>query len=558
MSKIASKGLPTTGSKCIIYCRVSSFAQASGTSVSLEAQESLSIKLAKSRGYRVKKVCKEVGSAYKSSMKSFKELLVSNKNTTILLYDVSRFCRGVKNGMEMLDMALSKNNSLVFVYDNFEINSENKEAQLSKFTTLLEQSEKESLKIGSRIKTAQQYLRDQGKYCGGYLPYGYKVIKSIDAAKNNILVENPVEQNKIAFINLCRNPVISSKKLNYLMKKISPQIPYIKISCYDKDQKTTLDTINNSLTNGEIATLLNDYNVKKRGSRWTTSSVKNTKVEASVEINLSNMSIFDNNEDDNNEDDNNEDNEDDNNEDDNNEDNEDDNNEDNEDDNNEDDNNEDNEDDNNEDDNNEDDNNEDDNNEDDNNEDDNNEDAADAAPFQHPNYSSYQFQPQFQQPQFQFQQPQSNLFQFQQPQSNPFQFQQPQSNPFQFQQPQSNPFQFQQPQSNPFQFQQPQSNPFQFQQPQSNPFQFQQPQSNPFQFQQPQSNLFGFHQPHSNLFGFQQLQLQPQQSQQSQLQLQPQQSQLQRYGIKRGSLSSKPPQKKACRKKLTKKTLYDK
>ena len=291
MPKTSSKSASMTSSTCIIYCRVSSFNQSSESSCSLEAQETLSKKMAKSKGYRIKKVCKEVGSAYKSSMKSLKEILVSNKSTHILMYDVSRFCRGVVNGLKMLDMALSKNNTLVFVYDKLVINAKNKESRLPEFTSLLEQSERESAKISSRIKTAQQYLRDQGKYAGGCLPYGYSVTKSTNPSKNNILVEDPSEQNIMAFINLCRKPMISSQKLNDRMKKISPQIPYIKINCYDKDQETVLTTINTSLTNGEIAGLLNDYSVKKRGRRWSVASVRNTKVEAGIELKLSNMPI---------------------------------------------------------------------------------------------------------------------------------------------------------------------------------------------------------------------------------------------------------------------------
>jgi DNA invertase Pin-like site-specific DNA recombinase len=291
MPKMPHKGRALTTSTCIIYCRVSSFNQASTTSVSLEAQEALSKKLAKSKGYRIKKVCKEVGSAYKSSMKSLKEILVSNKNIHIILYDVSRFCRGVANGLEMLDAALSKNNTLVFVYEKLLINAKNKESMLAKFTSLLEQSERESEKISSRIKTAQQYLRDQGKYSGGYIPYGYSVNKSANPSKNNILVKESSEQKIATFINLCRKSTISARKLNDLMKKISPQIPYIKINCYDKDQETILDTINTSLTNGEIAGLLNEYSVKKRGCRWSVASVKTATVEAGIELKLSNMLI---------------------------------------------------------------------------------------------------------------------------------------------------------------------------------------------------------------------------------------------------------------------------
>jgi len=280
----------TGSTTCVIYCRVSTSNQANGNSVSLEAQESLSKKMAKLKGYRIKSTHKEVKSAYSSSMKSLKEILTSNRNTHILLYDVSRFCRNVSNGIAMLNLALSKNNTLVFVHDKLVINKTNKTEKMQKLVDLLEQSENESRRIGSRIKTAQKYLRDQGKYAGGAIPFGHKVLKT-DDDNNNSLVEDPQEQNIMMFISLCRMKEISSEKLNQLMNAISPQVPYAPINCYDKDQVTVLKTINTSLTYSEIADLLNDYSVKKRGRKWTSSSVSSTKAGTSLEFKMSNLKV---------------------------------------------------------------------------------------------------------------------------------------------------------------------------------------------------------------------------------------------------------------------------
>jgi DNA invertase Pin-like site-specific DNA recombinase len=275
-----SRATPT----CIIYCRVSSYKQANGSSVSLEAQESISKRIAKSKGYRIKKVCKEVKSAYRSSMESLKEILTSNRNTYIILYDVSRFSRNFKNGLLMLQMALAKNNTLVFATEKLLINNSNKARKMSRFTDLLNQSERESAKIGERIRTAQQYLREQGKYAGGYIPYGYQVLKTNDVSTNNTLSEELSEQNIIAFIRLCRKKSISSDTLNSLMQAISPQIPFININCYDKDQETVLKTISTALTFTEIVDLLNEYSVKKRGNRWSTASVRSVKTDIRYRI----------------------------------------------------------------------------------------------------------------------------------------------------------------------------------------------------------------------------------------------------------------------------------
>jgi DNA invertase Pin-like site-specific DNA recombinase len=283
MTKTLYQSSPQITSTCIIYCRVSSYNQSKRTSVSLDAQEYLSKQMAQAKGYRIKKVYKDVSGAYKSPMKALKEILMANKNTHIFIYDVSRFCRNVINGMKLLEIVLSKNNTLVFVHDQLTINSQNIDVNLEKFRDVLKQSETESEKLSSRIKMVKKYLKDQGKYIGGCIPYGYTVIKSINPSKNNILAEDTYEQNVIAFINMCRKQVISSQKLNYLMKKISHQVPHIKIQCYDNDQETAVTAINTPLTNAEITRLLNEYHVKKRGLNWTVSLVRKIKNEVCVE-----------------------------------------------------------------------------------------------------------------------------------------------------------------------------------------------------------------------------------------------------------------------------------
>jgi DNA invertase Pin-like site-specific DNA recombinase len=275
---------------CIIYCRVSTSKQAEGQSVSLEAQEMMSKKWAHSKKLRVKKVCKEVKSAYNSSLKSLKDICTSTKNTHILLYDVSRFCRNVSNGIIMLNLALSKNNTLVFVFDKLTINSKNKNQKLDQFTKLLTQAESESKKIGDRLKTVKQYLNEQGKYSGGYIPYGYSVIKSNDDI-NNTLVEDVKEKNIIAFVTLCRTNNISRKQLNKLMRVISPQNPYIEINCYDKDQETVIENITTALMYKEIASLLNDYGIHKRGRRWSSPMIKSIIVNTEINFKMTKLQI---------------------------------------------------------------------------------------------------------------------------------------------------------------------------------------------------------------------------------------------------------------------------
>ena len=257
---------------CIIYCRVSSFGQAGVNSVSLEAQEAGAKKLARSRGYRIKQVCKEVKSAYGSSMRSLSGILSENRNTVVMFHDVSRFCRSVVDGMRMLRLALSRGNTLVFVADGMTISVKNQE-HIEGFTRLLKSAELESRRTGERIRTTIKYLRGRGKYSGGYVAYGCRVVKSSNSELNNTICDDPMEKQIIDFIALCKRGEVSSDGLNVAMMKISPLVPYVKIKCYDIDRVTELGTISRALNNAEIADLLNEYRVKKRGKLWSSHTV---------------------------------------------------------------------------------------------------------------------------------------------------------------------------------------------------------------------------------------------------------------------------------------------
>jgi DNA invertase Pin-like site-specific DNA recombinase len=273
---------PYAGCLCIIYCRVSSFSQAGDNSTSLEAQEYNAKALAAERGYRVKQICKEVRSAYNSTMTTLHDILSTSRNTAVVMHDVSRFCRNVVDGLKMLDVALAKNNTLVFVADSLTITNTNKSACIDQFTGLLKGAEVESHRLGERIKTAQKYLRDTGKYSGGCVPYGLQVKRSPNHYVDGTLIENEQERQIMAFIAICKKPVISTDDLNTHMRKITTAVPYVNIQCYDKDQVTPLKTINTPLTNSEIADILNDYHIKKRGRVWTAAMVKSVNPDATA------------------------------------------------------------------------------------------------------------------------------------------------------------------------------------------------------------------------------------------------------------------------------------
>lgn len=249
--------------QCVIYNRVSSMRQNSYTnSVSLQAQESICSKFAHDNKLNVKSVYKEVHSAY-NKLPTVLKTVINLRNRYIIISDISRFSRSVSIGLDMAKTALCNKNTIVFVQDKFVCKSHDDFIVL---TQHLQKTETESRTIGIRIKTAKDYLIENGMHSGGVAPYGYDVI-------NRKVVKNQHEQQVIEFIQECQKNDILSDSLNKLMINIANMKIYVTIECYDEHDKPVTQ-ITERLNDDEIANLLNSYNVHKRGIRWTPSMIK--------------------------------------------------------------------------------------------------------------------------------------------------------------------------------------------------------------------------------------------------------------------------------------------
>ncbi len=274
---------------CIIYCRVSSGGQNNNNSVSLSAQKAICLKLARRMNLNIKRTHEDVHSAYKSTSPTLQTSL--NNGPIIIFYDVSRFCRSIDKGMQLAAAAVKKGKTIIFCHENLVIHkmsTDDKWAQLKKSLSL---SELESKRIARRITSSRTEMAKEGRFIGGAVPYGYKVELR---EEKKFLIPNTHEQYIKKFIRMCKTPPTSTARLNELMGFISatPESKMVPIKCFDKDGEE-IDELTDHLNIGEIRDLLNDYNVLKRGRKWSTGMVGSVSLDESLMDSLGTMSVGD-------------------------------------------------------------------------------------------------------------------------------------------------------------------------------------------------------------------------------------------------------------------------
>ena len=252
----------------VIFCRVSSIGQTGFGHVSLEVQEAKGVACAVLFKLKIMSVIKVVESAYtlkKNKRATIHSLIGKYSGKNIILYNVSRFSRNEAQGRELLDYALKRNTRLFFTEEGLiwdRHNLHNRQAILRKLMLAHE----ESRAIAARVSAALFLRKQQGFHTGGKPKYGYKVVEA-DGGKK--AVPEQYEQAVITFINMCREIGTSLRALNQWMETlVDDGNEYEPIELGDNQR-----TIREPLTYSNIADLLNDYGITKRGSRWTAASV---------------------------------------------------------------------------------------------------------------------------------------------------------------------------------------------------------------------------------------------------------------------------------------------
>lgn len=271
----------------VVYSRVSTENQKE-YGVSLDAQVERCKHFALLNNQIVTDVIKEAGSAYNSVPPKCNNL-TNLRNSFILVYNVDRFSRNVKKGEQLALRILDNGNTLIFVNDKLMLTPPPHDKQsVTKFKMLLTAAEQESQRIATRVKASLKKKRMMGYFTGGIPKYGYTK-RVVDGG--SVLVPDPYEISVIKFIKLCRTCGSTANEINATLKEIREYegdwVP-LELFC----GKTLTTEIKKPMYYKEIASILNDYGVRKRGRLWkssTASSVAKNKLDkevANFEINI--------------------------------------------------------------------------------------------------------------------------------------------------------------------------------------------------------------------------------------------------------------------------------
>lgn len=257
--------------QAIIYSRISSKNQAylNNVHLSIDTQKSSCIQYGNHHNFNIQNIFSEIKSAKDMRyLYTLNSILQNYKNVNLIISNVSRLSRNIIQGIEFIKQAASKNIIIHFVNDNAITNNH---SDFHKVKLLLCQSQYESEQISIRVKANNKHLKSKG-WQFGLVPYGYHAIKEDGIRKFKY---NTQELNIINFISTARKGNKSSTLLNIQLNQILPHNTH-PIEFVDKDE-SIINYFDKeyTLTFGEIADLLNSYDITKRGNIWTAYSVNN-------------------------------------------------------------------------------------------------------------------------------------------------------------------------------------------------------------------------------------------------------------------------------------------
>lgn len=247
----------------ILYSRVSSKDQGQD---SLNTQTQLCLSFLSSKGIKLDLFFSEIGSAYNGDQTVLNSILDKYTNCNLYILNASRFSRNIVNGVTMLKKSYQSNINIVLIEDNLESSNVSHRHMIR--TKILE-AQQESEVLSNRITSRNNLKRSRG-WKFGNPRYGKKA--KLDNKKVRYFIDSKEENNIINFIIQAREGC-SCRELNKKLQKIKKGAVPIKF--FDEDGETEINYFDrpNTLTYQEIADLLNDYEITKRGKEWNSNSV---------------------------------------------------------------------------------------------------------------------------------------------------------------------------------------------------------------------------------------------------------------------------------------------
>lgn len=267
---INDKSLIILKSKAIIYARSSTKKQNDlmTNSHSLEIQTSNCIKFCFENNINIDKIETEIISARNSKkQKILLNIINTNKNILLIVFDISRFSRNIFDGMNMLHKCIDNNITLYLLKDNMYIRDLN---DITRFNNLLLNAHAESDAISFRIKKSIEFRKSNGIFFGKR-KFGYDIITENNKKKLKI---NENEQKIIELILILKYGGFKIKINNLIMFLTNDKL------------KIEMDNVIlfGNYENIDIVYFLNLHNITYKNKVWTCAILNNI-------INLNNDEI---------------------------------------------------------------------------------------------------------------------------------------------------------------------------------------------------------------------------------------------------------------------------
>lgn len=248
----------------IIYCRISTPNQVSGTSLS--SQQMFCQQYCSKNKMGIKSIIHEIKSAKNMHTQLLlNEFLELNESINLIVYEPSRLSRNLKDFINFMDTCVKKNIIIHFVQNN--LISSNTMDYKTIISGIID-GETESKNIGLRIKRSITYRKLQNTYRPSITQYGYKYVKT--NLGNSTQTFNIEEQN---IINLIQKLYWGSgiEPINELIVNITGIAHKL---CFLTEPYEPAELVEyGNMKFIDIARFLNSIDINRRNKLWTSNSI---------------------------------------------------------------------------------------------------------------------------------------------------------------------------------------------------------------------------------------------------------------------------------------------
>lgn len=269
---------PKSKPRVVIIVRVSSGSQSDGLSLESQVKEIKGYIGDRKMAISSIETHSIVSSAYKRVPETVSTLCSQPaRGRVMMFYRVDRFSRNLEKGKEMIESALKRGWTFVFVNEDITLSESTKEKEWCRFICCLVQAEAESRATSTRVAAALDLKRSKG-IAFGVSKYGKKKVGSKDDAK---FVDDDNEKNVIKFVSVFSRSGAKVSDYNEWLGRVSGKD--MKKDGYEFDEKNgkylykNVDVFLSDVTDKTLADHLNECGVTKRGAKWTPASVRSVR-----------------------------------------------------------------------------------------------------------------------------------------------------------------------------------------------------------------------------------------------------------------------------------------